>query len=289
MQILINGIISGLSIALLAVAFQVVYLPTRVFFIGLAGVYAIAPYLVYTCLDWGMGWLLSICLMISGSIGIAVLCEWGSHARLARRGASSGAHLIASLGMYIILVQTIAMIWGNNPKTLRTGLDVVSHLGNVTITGAQWIILCSAVFLLSSFCFFLSKSSFGNRMRALADNPNQFALVGYNVDRYRLLAFGLAGMLASTASFVTSYDIGFDPYTGLHTILIAVVAVIIGGRTTFTGPILGALLLGILRAMVVWYWSARWQEATTFVVLAAVLLFLPEGLLGRKNRVDTAI
>jgi len=51
MQVLLNGLISGAMIALLAIAFQIVYLPTRVFFLGLAGIFAIAPFVVYTFLQ----------------------------------------------------------------------------------------------------------------------------------------------------------------------------------------------------------------------------------------------
>lgn len=115
----------------------------------------------------------------------------------------------------------------------------------------------------------------------------QFALFGYNVNIHRILAFGVAGLLASAASIASAYDTGFDPHVGLHAILLAVVAVIIGGRGSFLGPIIGGLILGILRAQVVWHFSSRWQEAATFGLLALVLLIRPQGILGRKTRVET--
>ncbi len=288
MQILLNGIISGSAIALLAVAFQAAYLPTRVFFIGLAGIYALAPYLAHAAIAAGTGWIIAIALSAALSVGVALICEWANHARLARRRASSGAHLIASLGIYIVIVQIIAMIWGNDTKTLRTGLDDVTRMGDVIVTGAQWITAGTAVLMLGAFILFLSRSTLGLRLRALADNPDQFALFGYNVDRHRLLAFGLAGLFGSAAALVTAYDIGFDPHTGLHAVLLAIVAVIIGGRHSFAGPIFGAILLGVIRAMVVWNWSARWQEAVTFALLALVLLFRPQGLFGRQHRIEAA-
>ena len=284
MQILLNGLISGAAIALLAVAFQAVYLPTRVFFLGLAGIYALAPYLAQTVLNHGGGWFLAIPAALFGGIGVSLLCEWANHARLARRNASEGVHLIASLGIYIVIVQVIAMLWGNDTKTLRTGLDATTRFGGVVITGAQWLTFAAAVVLLAVFAILLMRSDLGLRLRALADNPTQFALFGYNVDRHRLLAFALAGFFATASSLSTAYDIGFDPRTGLNAVLLAVVAVIIGGQGSFVGPVVGALLLGILRAQVVWHWSARWQEAATFALLALFLLIRPQGLLGHKNR-----
>jgi branched-subunit amino acid transport system permease len=57
----------------------------------------------------------------------------------------------------------------------------------------------------------LRTANFGLRLRALADNPIQFALYGYNVDAHRLLAFAMAGVFAAAAALVTANDIGFDP------------------------------------------------------------------------------
>jgi branched-chain amino acid transport system permease protein len=289
MQILFNGVVSGMGIALLAVAFQSVYLPTRVFFIGLAGVYTCTPFIAYSVRSRGGGWVFAVGLSVLASVGLSVLCELASHARLARRQASEGSHLIVSLGIYIILVQAISLIWGNDTKTLSAGSDAATHLGQVVITNAQWITLVVAVLLLMLYVLFLSLSNLGLRLKALADNPVQFALLGYDVSRHRLLAFGVAGLFAAASALVTSYDNGFEPYSGMRAVLVAVVSVIIGGRASFIGPILGAVLLGLLRSQVIWHWSARWQEAVTFGLLALILLLRPRGLMGRKTRLEAAL
>jgi len=275
-----------MAIALLAMAFQIVYLPTRVFFLGLAGVYSFCPFIAYSLLRAGSGWVAALAASLAVAVGLCLLCEWANHGPLARKRASDGAQLIASLGIYIVLVQIVAMLWGNDTKTLRVGLDLVTRYGGTIITGAQWMALGVGAVCLLAFGILLLRSDLGLRLRALADNPTMFALYGYNVDRYRLLAFALSGVFAAASSLVTAYDIGFDPHTGLHAVLLAVVAVIIGGRGSFFGPILGALLLGLLRAQVVWHFSARWQEAATFALLALFLLLRPQGLLGKQTRLE---
>lgn len=287
MQILINGLISGSAIALLAVAFQAVYLPTRVFFMGLAGIYAATPFVAYSCQSHGWAWSLSIGAAVVFAIGLSWLFEWANHARLARQKAGEGVHLISSLGLYIATVQIIAMIWGNDPKTLRPGLDHVSRFDGVVITGAQWSSIVVSVVILLGFTLFLRRSNLGLRLRAMADNPVQFALFGYNVNAHRYLAFGLCGVFAAAASLVTANDIGFDPHGGLHAVLLAVVAVIVGGQGSFLGPILGGVILGVLRAQVVWHLSARWQEAATFGLLALFLILRPQGVLGRETRLES--
>jgi len=286
MQIIVNGLISGAAIALLAVAFQTVYLPTRVFFLGLAGIYSLAPFLALTLFSLHHNWIFASAGAVAGCTLLSLVLEWGNHARLSRRHASDGAQLVASLGIYIVLVQIIVMIWGNDTKTLRTGLDNVSRFGGFFITKAQWVTIIVAVVLLGTFSAFLMRSDLGLRLRALADNPVQFALFGYSVTVHRLLAFALSGFLAGASSLVTANDIGFDPYIGLHVVLLAVVAVMIGGQSSFLGPVLGALLVGVIRAQVVWFSSARWQEAATFLLLAIFLLFRPQGLIRNRMRLE---
>lgn len=286
MQILCNGLISGFAIALLAVAFQMVYLPTRVFFIGMAGLYALAPYLCMAMHTAGMPWMVGVMGTLLVMVLLSLACEGFNHAPLARKGASEGAHLISSLGISIVLVQVVAMIWGNEPRTLRTGFDATVGAGGVILTSAQLLTAGVASVLLIAFLVLLRTSDIGLRLRALADNPSQFALFGYNVDCHRLLAFALAGLFVTAASLLTAYDLGFDPHGGLHAVLLAVVAVIIGGRGSFAGPIAGGLLLGLIRAQVVWHLSARWQEALTFAVLAIFLLLRPRGLFGQKVRIE---
>jgi branched-chain amino acid transport system permease protein len=286
MQILVNGLISGAAIALLAVAFQTVYLPTRVFFLGLAGIYSLAPFIALTLFSFFHSWTLASVGAFAVCTLLSLALEWGNHARLSERRASDGVQLVASLGIYIVLVQIIVMIWGNDFKTLPTGSDEVTRLGVFFITKTQWLITVVAAVLLGIFSVFLMRSNLGLRLRALADNPIQFALFGFNVTFHRLLAFALSGFFAAASSLVTANDIGFDPYTGLHAVLLAVVAVMIGGQSSFLGPVLGALLLGVIRAQVVWFSSARWQEAATFLLLAIFLLFRPQGLLRGKIRLE---
>lgn len=287
MQILANGIITGLTIAVLALAFTVVYLPTRVFHIALGGVYTLTPFLAWAILQSKSPSILAVLLAVFGSIGFSLLCELLNHSLLENKRAASGTHLVSSLGIYIILVQTVAMIWGNETKVLRMGLDGVVKMGGVVLTYAQLLAALVSLIILIIFYGWLRFSRLGLQFRALADNPKEFALQGYNVFRLRLLAFGISGFLGAVASLLVAYDIGFDPNGGLTAVLLAVVSVIIGGRQSFFGSVLGGILLGVLRSEVVWFWGSRWQEAVTFLILALFLFLRPNGLLGTFRRLES--
>lgn len=288
MQVFINGTISGLTLALLALGFMVVYLPCRVFYLALAGIYTLVPYIALSCMRHGWPVWLSMVAAVAAGIGVSLLCELLNHAPLEKKRGSPGAHLIASLGLYLILVQIVALIWGNETQVLRSGIDTVYRLGEtVILTRAQVLAGCGSLILLGAFYVWMRFSNLGLQFRAMADNPIQLALHGYNIRRLRLFAFAMSGFLAAGSALAVANDVGFDPQGGLPVLLLAIVAVIIGGNTSFLAPILGGLLLGIIRASAVWQLSARWQDAVAFLLLAGFLLFRPHGILGRKQRLET--
>lgn len=288
LQILVNGFISGLVIALLGMAFTLASLPTRVFHVALAGVYTVAPFIVWSLwkTTWHPAW--GVTAALATGVLLSALCEACNHWWLERKKAPDGLHLVSSLGISIILVQSVAMIWGNETQVLREGIDQVFQFWGLRLTRSQIIAAAVSAFLLVAFAIWLHRAKLGLQFRALADNPVQLALFGYDIRKLRMLAFALSGLLASVAAILNAFDIGFDAHGGLHALLLGVVAVIVGGRGTWFGPLLAGILLGLCRAFVVWQFSARWQDAATFAILVAVLFLRPQGLLGRKTRLEAA-
>jgi len=286
MQILIDSIISGLTLGLLAMAFNFVYLPTRIFYVALGAVFSAVPFVVWQLLRWNWPVSLAVSVGLGVGLGLSVLSEAVNHAFLERRGASSGAHLIASLGVYLILIQCIVLVWGNDPKVLRVGNDFTLKIGDLVLTRSQLLAALISAIAASIIFIWLRFSKLGLQFRALADNPTELALRGYNLTRLRILAFGISGLICSISSLLVSLDLKFDSFGGLNMILLAVVSIIIGGRNSYVGPLLGAVLLSVIRSEVVWFSSARWETPATFLILALVLFLRPDGILGRKLRLE---
>jgi len=285
-QIIVNGIITGLTIAVLALAFVVVYLPTRVFYVALGGIYALTPFIAWACLQRGLPWFMASMVAILVGVLLSLSCEQLNHAPLEHKQAASGVHLVSSLGIYIIIIQVIVIVWSNETKVLRMGLDSVTHVGTATITQSQVLAVIVSLTFFALFYTWLRFTQLGLQFRALADNPKEFSLKGYDVRQLRLIAFGISGCLGSVSSLLVAYDIGFSPQGGLTALLLAVVAMIIGGQRSFGGPVLGGVLLGMVRSQVVWFLSSRWQESVTFLLLALFLFVRPNGLLGQKGRLE---
>jgi len=286
-QLLANGFVNGCLFALTAFGFALIYNTTRIFHIAHGAIYTAAAYLCYVFLvqlNWSMPLAIALALFLTGLLG--ALTELLVYAPLERRGASLLVALLSSLGLYIALVNLIAMIFGNETKVLRPGVEATYHLGSIILTRIQIAQVITAFVLLPSLLIFLRVTEWGKKIRALRDNPTLTEVMGINARAVRLFVFSLGSILAGTTAILSALDIGMDPHIGMPALLTAAVALIIGGVGTFEGAIVGALFLGILQSLVIWQVSARWTDAITFGLLIFFLLFRPQGLLGQRRRLE---
>jgi len=285
-QILLNGLLQGMFFGAFGVAFSLVYRTTKVFFLALGGISALAPYLVLTGIAIGMpGWGAAV-----SAIGVAaclgVLMDESIHWPFVCKRAPSEVHLLASLGAYLVIVQCIALVWGNETHVLRSGMDQTWAFAGITLAQAQ--LLGPALIFAATVALFvwLNCGGRGLELRALADNPILVALLGRDIRALRRWVFGLSAALAGAVALAQAWDVGFDPHGGLKAVLLGMVAMIIGGTGSFIGPFVGGVLLGVLRTQVVWFGSARWEEAVTFALLALFLFFRPQGIFSRQARLE---
>lgn len=286
MQILINGILQGILFGAVALAFALVYRTTKVFHIALGGCLAIAPYLYMTFTEWGVPVFLAALLSVIFVALIGVSIEEVNHWPLSRKRAPTEVHFIASLGVYLVLVQCIALVWGNETRVLRGGLGWTWTWFEVTVSESQigGPIITFAAFL--ALLTWLRSANRGIELRALADDSVLVGLMGRNVRTLRRFVFGLSAALVAIVGLTQAWDVGFDPHVGLNAVLLGMVGMIIGGTGNFAGAFLGGVLLGLIRAEVVWFGSARWENAVTFALLGVFLFFRPQGIFARKSRME---
>lgn len=284
-QLLANGIITGSLYAIIALGFALVYNTTHIFHVAYAAIYMIAPYFVYTFYA-NLGWplLLSVLLAIVLTMLVSVLLESIVYQPLVKKRSALNVILISSLGAMIVIINIIALFYGNDTKVLQQEISGSVQFGGLLLTNTQLIQFFVSVALIGAFLLFLKHSKIGINARALRDDSELTMFFGLNINKLRLKLFLLSAFFASAGGILIAYDVGMDPYVGLPMLLNAVVALIIGGIGKFHAPIIGGFILGILHALTVWQFSSNWQDAVTFGVLIIFLLFRPQGLFGEKIR-----
>ncbi len=286
-QFLANGIIAGAVYSIVALGFGLIYNTSKTFHIAHGAVYTTAAYffyLFYRILSLPLGVSLSFGLIAGVLLG--VLIEILVYQPLYNRKAPSGVLLISSIGIYIFIVNLIAMSFGNETKVLSPGIAKTYQFGSVILTSIQIIELFTFVGIMLIYLVLLKKTNLGKSLRALAENPTLLSVFGIEPRRLMIIVFAVGSLLAGVSSCLVALDVGIDPNVGMAALLVSAVSVIIGGVGIFEAAAIGGFTISIIQNLAVWKFSARWQEAITFILLILFLLFRPQGILGRRKRVE---
>lgn len=245
----------------------------------------LAPYMILTFYSYlGFPLILSFLIAIVITIILSLLMELTVYKPLSKKNTSLNIILISSLGIMIVVINVIAMFYGNETKIINHNISDTITIGDLIITYTQLAQFIISSILIIGFLIFLKFSKFGIMTRAMRDDETLYSVFGNNAFKMRILLFSVSAIFAAVGGGLVAYDVGMDPYIGMPMLLNAVVALIIGGIGKFKGPIIGGFIIGILQALSVWAISARWQDAVTFTLLILFLLFRPQGLLGEKRR-----
>ena len=284
-QFIVNGVITGMIYGVVALGFALVYNTTRIFHIAYAAIYMVAPYLLmFSMQSLGLPLFVSILLAVLGTILIGYAVDILIYSPLAKRNSSSNVIMVSSIGAMIIIINVVALIFGNETKIVNPGVSQSITIGKILVTYTQVFQFVTALFLFLLFFIFLKFSRFGIITRAYRDDEKLASVLGTNIPAIKRLLFILSSAFAAVGSCLIAYDVGMNPYVGMPMLLNAVVALIIGGVGRFEAPVLGGVLIGVLQALVVYFSSARWQDAVTFLLLILFLLLRPQGILGEKMR-----
>jgi len=111
-------------------------------------------------------------------------------------------------------------------------------------------------------------------------------VLGIDSKKIRLSIFLIGSLLAALSSLLKAFEVGIDPRSGFEVVLIATVAMIIGGISSYSGAVWSAVFLGLAQNFTVWLLSSQWQYAATFVVLVFVLVFRREGIFTTQLRLE---
>jgi branched-chain amino acid transport system permease protein len=188
--------------------------------------------------------------------------------------------MIAAMGLSTVFQNGAMLIFGAKFHSYGDVLPVSS----IPVFGARIGVLdllslvVSAISLIALDAL-ITKSKFGLGVRAIASNAYTASLLGIPVDRIFALVFMLAGMLAGIAGILLGLKYNVYPTMG-NIGLKAFIASVFGGLGSVRGAIIGAVLIGVIEALVAGYWNSALRDLITFSLLIAVLLIKPSGLMG---------
>jgi branched-chain amino acid transport system permease protein len=145
----------------------------------------------------------------------------------------------------------------------------------------QLTIIATAILVGITLAFVMKQSSLGKAIRAVSESRTLAEVTGISPGTVTLVAFAVGSFLVSLIAILTAYETGVSPDTGFKALSIAVIVVVIGGRSSYIGAGIGGLLLGLAEHFGIWLTSDDWKEPIAYVVLVIFLVFRPQGLLGK--------
>jgi branched-chain amino acid transport system permease protein len=214
---------------------------------------------------------------------LAVALERLAYRPLRRRGAARLSYLISAIGASFFL-SNLVLIWrGREYENYPRSIDPrpVFNIGRVPIQTADIAILVLMVVMMVGLDRFIHRTRMGKGIRAVAQDAETAGLMGVDIDRVVTVTFLTGGLLAGAAGLlyglkfgVTRFDIGFLP--GIK----AFTAAVLGGIGNIRGALVGGLALGLMESIGAGCFGNQWKDVIAFLVLVAVLMFRPTGLLG---------
>ena len=298
-----DGLTYGAIYALIAIGYTLVYGVLRlinfahseVFLVGMFAQYFILQALGFSpAADaYDEGVVLTVVYLIVAMLiamiasgATAVIVERVAYRPLRKRGAPPLVFLITAIGASLAIQQAFFVWRGQNPEQ-QIRLMTPVHVFNIfsaRIDNVQIMIVVSAVILMLMADTFVNRTKFGRGIRAVAQDPTTARLMGVNPEKIIMVTFLVGGILAGAAALLYTIKIpqGIVFSGGFLLGIKAFAAAVLGGIGNLRGALLGGLLLGVTENWGQSLFGGAWRDVVAFVLLIAVLMFRPSGILGES-------
>jgi branched-chain amino acid transport system permease protein len=243
----------------------------------------IGAFLTWTLTRAGISPLFSLILCAPPLFLVGFLLHRTAYTRLRAISPSSGAYegsaMLVSFGIMFVLQNVALMIWGSSPQGYQFLVKSVS-VGGATFALNRIVVLAFAVAISIGFYLFLARSRTGKSIRAASQDPVAAALMGVRINRVMALCFGVGALLAALAGVLLSMIYQINAAMGMGYTVIAIIVVVLGGLGSIPGSLVGGFILGLVGSAVS-YTEPSLQLVAYYVIIMALLLVRPRGLLGR--------
>lgn len=283
LQLLVEGVVYGIALGVVAITFALVYRTTGVFHVAHAGIYTLGGYLAWYGVSVGIPFAGALVASIAGCALLGALIQHQVYGPLERRGATPLVLLIASLGVLIVLQNIAAMAF--TPNILQFDLSWRSNMvgiGPIHMSVPQLLVAIVGLAIFVGLVHFSNATLLGKRIRAVAANRFLADITRLEPKRVYLIVLAIASGAVAVPGALLALDHGLQPYTGILVLLVAKIAVLAGGIGNVWGTFAVAILLGVLQNVSLVFISGQWSLALTFLLFVALMLVKPTGLFSAR-------
>jgi branched-chain amino acid transport system permease protein len=285
-QTVILGLLVGGVYALMSSGFSLVFGVMRIINLAHGAMIVLAAFLTWWVWDrTGLDPLMVGVVITPVMYGVGWLLYRTVIARVHR--IDHELAMVASFGVAIAAGGVMSLIWGTEVRSATPGYFNQSYeLGALVVPRAQLYAFVGALAILGALYAMLRGTFLGRAIRACSTNRDSAALVGVDVERTMAQMFAIGAATTGFGGAALSVIYQFVPDSHYVWIGRILCVVILGGLGSLLGAALGAAILGLGEALTSSYVDTRWATAVPYVLIIAILLIRPQGLLGSRVRSD---
>ena len=287
-QLLVDGFIFGIVIALAAVGLSLVFGTTKLTNFAHGELVTLGALLTFFfSAVVGLPLVAAVPVAVVAS---AILGGWLQNRvlwkPLRRRGTGLIAALVVSIGLGFLLRYFFLFVFGGQTRPLpefagQAGIDI----GPVLITPKDLIASTIGILLIGVTIFWLLRTKAGKATRAVADNPALASASGIDVERVIRTVWIIGAGLAGFAGVMVALQTGASWLIGFQLLLLVFAGSVLGGLGTAFGAILGSVIVGLFIQLSTLVVPTELKYVGALLVLILILLVRPQGILGRSERI----
>ena len=285
-SVLVGGVFHAAILFLVAAGLQVVFGVQKIFNLACGSFYALGAYVGVSAVSWYVGAggppvFFIVPLVVAGVLvgGVGVIVERGLLSFVYDRDETF--QLLLTFALVLIMEDVIRMTWGTAPMS-TSALYLVygqTRVGGAVVPVYNLIVIAASLVIAIGIGWLLTRTEFGRIIRATADNREMAEALGVDMRRVYAKVFTLGTALGTLGGALVIPATAAMSEMGVELIVEAFAVVVIGGLGSMRGAFVGALVVGILRAVAIAVYPEL-EMLIIYLIVIAVLVFRPRGLFG---------
>jgi len=282
LSVTVSGLLLAGLYATMSYGLTMIYGVMKIINLSQAGTFMLAAYVAFTLFTYlGLDPMLSLVIIVPAFFLFGMLLQRLFVSRVPLANTPTLPSLLLLFGIWLVLQNLAYMIWTGDDRSILTSYtySTINFLG-LQLSFTRVMVFLIGLLALFALQAFLTRTYTGKAIRALTQNRPACMLVGIDVDRIAMLAFGIGVAFDALAGTLMSLLYAFTPAFGNTFMLKAFVIIVLGGLQNYYGVAIGALVLALVESWAVMFMPASLQPAIAYTLLVIVLVLMPRGITG---------
>lgn len=280
-QALINGLLLGGIYAAFSAGFSLIFGVMGVVNIANGEMVMIGAFITYFLFDlFKLDPFLTLPFSLGGLFVLGYLLQRLVINRVI--GAPPIMSYIMTFGIHLTLANLALLAWSADPRIITTSYSGANvSLGGITLPVVQSVTFILAFVIIGALYLLLYRTKIGRAIQATAQDREMARLMGISVHQVYAVTFGLGAAVTGLSGSLIAAFRHVETGMGLPYTIMAFCVVVVGGMGYIPGALVGGLILGVISSVTTHLFTAGWSIAITFFLLYVILLFRPQGILGK--------